>query len=211
MGPGTARPTAAADSVIGALACCDDPALALALLRALAGGHPIPDRRLATIAGREQAQVTAALGRWPNVDRDEQGRVIAFSGLSLRPTAHRFEVSRRDLFTWCAWDTLFLPALLGQPAHVRSQCPVTGAQVRLMVEPERIHDGHPEALLVSFPPAAAVSTENITGSFCCHVRFLAGPEAAKRWLRDRPETTTLTLEEAFELGRRVTRPLLAGP
>ena len=138
------------------------------------------------------------------------GRVIAFSGLSLRPTAHRFELAERELFTWCAWDTLFLPALLDQPARVRSQCPVTSAEVRLTVEPERICDSHPETLLVSFPPAAGVSTANITGSFCCHVHFLAGPDAAERWLRARPGTSALTLDQAFELGRHVTRPLLAG-
>ena len=201
--------TTIADSVTGALACCDDPPLALALLRALAAGDPITDRQLAAITSRDQAQVIAALAGWPNVQRDEQGRVIAFSGLSLRPTAHRFALGGRELFTWCAWDTLFLPALLDQPASVRSRCPVTGADVLLDVEPERIRDRHPDSLLVSFPPAAAVSTADVTGSFCCHVRFLARPHAADDWLRDRPGTTALTLDEAFELGRHVTRPLLA--
>jgi alkylmercury lyase len=208
MSPG-AHLTTIADSVIGALPCCDDPPLALALLRALAGGDPVRDSELAAATGRDQAQVTAARARWPNVRHDEQGRVIAFSGLSLRPTAHRFELGERELFTWCAWDTLFLPALLDQPASVRSRCPVTGADVRLTVEPERIRDHHPETLLLSFPPATAVSTTDVTGSFCCHVHFLAGPDAAEDWLRDRPGTTALTLDEAFALGRQVTRPLLA--
>jgi alkylmercury lyase len=208
MSPG-AHLTTIADSVIGALPCCDDPPLALALLRALAGGHPVSDSELAAATGRDQAHVTAARGRWPNVRHDEQGRVIAFSGLSLQPTAHRFELGERELFTWCAWDTLFLPALLDEPASVRSRCPVTGASVRLTVEPERIRDHHPETLLVSFPPATAVSTADVTGSFCCHVHFLAGPDAADDWLRDRPGTSAPTLDEAFELGRQVTRPLLA--
>jgi alkylmercury lyase len=201
--------TTIGDSVGSALSCCDDPPLALALLRALADGEPIPDSRLAATTGRNQAQVTAGLARWPNVHRDQQGRVIAFSGLSLRPTAHRFELGERELFTWCAWDTLFLPALLNQPAVVRSRCPVTGAEVRLTVEPERIREHHPEILHVSFPPAGAVSTTDITGSFCCHVHFLAGPDAANEWLRDHPATTAVTLDEAFQLGRHVAQPLLA--
>jgi alkylmercury lyase len=210
MSPSSAHLTTIADSVIRALPCCDDSPLALALLRALAGGEPVPDSQLAAITRRDQVQVTAALTRWPNVKRDERGRVIAFSGLSLRPTAHRFELAERELFTWCAWDTLFLPALLDRPARVRSRCPVTGAEVRLTVEPERIRDRHPEAVLVSFPPGTAVSTADITGSFCCHVHFLAGTDAAERWLHSHPGTSALTLDEAFELGRHVTRPLLAG-
>ena len=131
-----ARLTTIAASVIRALPCCDDPPIALALLRALAAGHPVPDTELAAATGRDQAQVTTGLARWPNIHRDERGRVIAFSGLSLRPTAHRFEVGECELFTWCAWDTLFLPALLDQPAVARSRCPATGAGVRLTVEPE---------------------------------------------------------------------------
>lgn len=208
MSPG-AHLTTIADSVIGALPCCDDPPLALALLHALASGDPVPDSELAAATGRDQAQVTAALAHWPNVQRDEQGRVIAFSGLSLRPTAHRFKLGERELFGLCAWDTLFLPALLDRRAVVRSRCPATGAEVRLTVDPDRIRDHHPATLLVSFPPAIAVSTADIAGSFCCHVHFLAHPDAADDWLRDHPGTIALTLDEAFELGRHVTRPLRA--
>lgn len=91
MSPGV-HLTTVADSVIGTLPCCDDPPLALALLHALAGGEAISDSRLATITDRDEAQVTDALARWPNVQRDEQGRVIAFGGLSLHPTAHRFKL-----------------------------------------------------------------------------------------------------------------------
>ena len=35
-----------------------------------------------------------------------------FSGLTLTSTTHSFEVRGQQLHTWCAWDTLFLPALL---------------------------------------------------------------------------------------------------
>ena len=110
-----AQLTTIADSVIGALAWCDDPPLALALLRALTDGDPVPDSHLAAAADRDQAQVTAALAGWPNVHRDEQGRVIAFSGLSLTPTAHRFNLAELELFTWCAWDTRFCPPCSTRP------------------------------------------------------------------------------------------------
>lgn len=72
--------------------------------------------------------------------RDHDGAVVAFSGLSLRPTKHRLAVAGRQLFTWCAWDTLFLPELLDQPAEVGSTCPVTGAPVRLRVDDGGIID-----------------------------------------------------------------------
>jgi alkylmercury lyase len=164
-----------ADSLAGTFPARDDAPLAHALLRELAKGRPVAP-------AADDARLAGALARWPNVERDEHGRVVACSGLSLTPTAHRFTVGGRQLFTWCAWDTLFVPALLGQPAHVESSCPVTGHTVLLTAEPSGFRDVQPDDVWVSFPPAATTSTTDITGTFCCHVHFLAGPSAADEWM-----------------------------
>ena len=71
-----------------------------------------------------------------------------------------------------------------------------------------MHERAPDSLRVSFPPRGAASTADITGSFCCHVHFLAGPSAGERWRADHQAAMVLTLDEAFELGRLATRALL---
>jgi alkylmercury lyase len=196
-----------ADGLAGTFSSCEDAPLALALLRELAKGEPVgaPALRNAGVGGGDE--LPAALSRWPNVHVDEHGRVVAFGGLSLARTAHGFAVGGRQLYTWCAWDTLFLPALLGQPARVESSCPETGSDVRLVVDRSGVQQAEPEALWVSFPAPAATSTTDITGSFCCHVHFLAGRSAAVRWLSGHAGATVLTLRDAFELGRMATRCL----
>jgi alkylmercury lyase len=200
--------SALADSVIGALGGCDDAPLASALLLGLVRAEPIADGELAADSGRDEAHVSATLAEWPTVQRDEQGRVIAFSGLTLSRTTHRFEVDGHELYTWCAWDTLFLPALLDRPARVQSRCPVTGVEVRLTVTPDGVTAADPEPLAVSLPRPDTTTSEDIAGSFCCHVHFLAGPEAGKRWLVEHQGANVLTLDEAFELGRHATRACL---
>ena len=95
--------------------------------------------------------MTQTLARWPNVRRDEQGRVEAFGGLSLRPTEHHFDVEGRRLYTWCAWDTLFLPALLDEQALLESNCPLTDVRASLTVAPELVLASQPEEVWVSFP------------------------------------------------------------
>jgi len=80
------------------------------------------------------------------VQHDEHGRVIAFGGRSITATPHRFAVGDRELYTWCAWDTLFLPALRGQQARVRSTCPVTATEIRLTVAATGVRDSVPEDL-----------------------------------------------------------------
>jgi alkylmercury lyase len=185
--------------------CCDDAPLARDLLRMLGRGAGVPPERLAAFAGREEAEVRSALRRWPNVHLDEQDQVIAFGGLSLRPTTHRLDVGGRRLYTWCAWDTLFLPAVLGRQARVGSTCPVTRADVALTAAPDGVTDPEPDDLWVSFPSPARTATEDITGSFCCHVHFLAGEPAAERWRAGHDGGLTLTLEDAYELGRLATQ------
>jgi alkylmercury lyase len=184
----------------------DDAPLARALLRELARGEPVSDAALAAAADRAEYDVTQTLARWPNLRRDEHGRVEAFGGLSLRPTEHRFEVRGQRLYTWCAWDTLFLPALLDTHAVVESQCPVTNVRVSLTVAPERVLASRPEDVWVSFPPPARTSTANIIESFCCHVHFLAGQEVATGWVNAR-DGLALDLDDAFELGRLATRAM----
>jgi alkylmercury lyase len=103
---------ALAGMLAGTFPGTDDAPLARALLRELTRGEPVSDAALAASSARAEREVTQTLARWPNVHRDDHGRVDAFGGLSLQPTQHRFEVGGRHLYTWCAWDTLFLPGLL---------------------------------------------------------------------------------------------------
>jgi alkylmercury lyase len=196
------------DSLASTFPCCDDAPLALALLDELANGDPVSVARLARATGRGEADLTAALHRWPNVEHDRSGRVVAFAGLSLTPTEHRFEVAGRLLYTWCAWDTLFLPALLGRDARVGSTCAVTRTEVRLSVGPDGVQAADPPSLQVSFPAPASTDTSDIIASFCCHVHFLTGRDAADRWLADNPDGLTLNLEGAVELGRLATQQLV---
>ena len=188
---------ALAESLAGTFPACDDAPLARSLLRELAKGRPVS---ISTVDQRA-ADIVA---RWPNVEFDSEGRVVALSGLSLTPTAHRFTVGDRRLYTWCAWDTLFLPAILGQHASVRSRCPITGTDVRLTVAPNGIVDVDQPAPRVSFPPPTTTATADITGTFCCHVHFLAGAAAADQWLIRHPGGAVLELDDAYELGRVAT-------
>ena len=203
--PDTSSLYALAETLAGTFPGSADAPLARALQRELTQGRPVPAAALAASTGRDESDVTATLARWPNVRRDRQRRVEAFGGLSLRPTKHRFDVGGRRLYTWCAWDTLFLPALLDQQARVKSTCPMTGTEVRLTVAPDRVLATHPQDVWVSFPAPAQTSTDDIVESFCCHVHFLAGEDTADRWARARPGTFALGLADAFELGRLATR------
>ena len=126
--------------------------LAIALLCRLAEGDPLDvsvPTGLAAELGTDEQSAEALISR--NAEFDERGKIIGFAGLSLRADhPHRFVVDGRGFTTWCAWDTLFLPALLQSSAAVESPDPETGQIIHLQVSPERITSALPEGAVVWF-------------------------------------------------------------
>jgi len=78
----------------------------------LSEGKPVEVSAIAQASGLEPDLLRSELRAQPGTDWDENGRLVGF-GLTLRETPHRFVVSGRTLFTWCAIDTLIFPVLMG--------------------------------------------------------------------------------------------------
>ncbi len=70
-------------------------------------------------------------------ERDSDDNIVGLMGLSLNSQwAHRFKVNGQTLRTWCAWDTLFLPAMVDSSVVIESEAPVSGTTVRLELRPK---------------------------------------------------------------------------
>lgn len=179
------------------------------LLRLVALGEPVTVADIAAACGRPIEEVQAALTQMPDTELDDAGRVVGW-GVTQRPTPHRFSVDGRQLFTWCALDTLMFPALLGQAATVSSPCHATGQLVQLEVgvEPDRVTSVSPEGAVVSIVTPG--ETASIRGAFCNQVHFFASADAAGPWLADHPEASVLPVAEAFEVGRPLVALMRAG-
>lgn len=179
-----------------------DQRTALILLRLLARGAPVAPAQLSEAVDLPVADVENTLEGWPEAFRDDSGQVIAFMGLSLAELGeHRLHLDGRILAAWCAWDTLFLPGLLGEPARVSSRCPTTGTQISLNVTAAGPTDPSPPTVVLSFLEPASKFDTNVIGSFCHHVHFFASPDAATTWTDSHPGTFQLTLEDAWQLAR----------
>ena len=180
----------------------DDDAqrISLALYRALAEGHPVDLAELAVQPGLPDADtIRAVVDDWPAVYRDDDGRVVGFWGLALGGTSHRIEVRGVRLTTWCAWDTLFLPEILGAEVRVESPCPVTGLTVQMVVGPAGIESVDPKSPALSFLDPTGKVGDGVISAFCHHIHFFADRAAGETWRADRPDALLLTLDEAWEL------------
>ena len=183
----------------------EEQTVAVSLYRLLAGGHPVGAPSLAERAGVPVARVRPLLERWPGVHLDESGEVIGFWGLALGEMPHRLEVDGRRLYTWCAWDALFVPPILGRPARVDSKCPITGERVTLQVGAEGATEISPDGAVLSFLRPDAPFGHDIVLRFCHFVHFFASERAARTWTAEHENTFVMSIEDGFEVGRLTNR------
>lgn len=188
----------------------DEMRLLIRVLRHVAEGHPASPRHVEQIAKSIAMPLDAATSFLSQLsERDEQGNIVGIFGLSQRKHPHQFQVNDQTLWTWCAWDALFLPAMLGQTAAVESVCPVTRAGICVRISPEKVEEVHPPGSVVTIavPDAAGTpleSAETIRKTFCCFVHFFASQETAVPWISaQNHDLRILSVDQAHQLGQIV--------
>jgi alkylmercury lyase len=181
----------------------EEQRVSVSLYRLLAEGQPVSVPHLSERLRLDEDSVRRLPQAWPSVYFDKAGRIIGYWGLSLPEMDHRFEVEGRQLYTWCAWDSLWIPAILGKPAAVTSRCPESGQRISLTVSPKGVQKVAPAGAIMSFlRPEAGRWREDAIAHFCHFVHFFASPEDGERWIARTRGTFLLSLKEAYELGRR---------
>lgn len=182
------------------------PGLYRVLLRLLARGEPVAITELAAAAGQFTEGVQRAVAAWRDTEYDEQGRFIGW-GLTLRPTPHHFTVDGKQLYTWCALDTLFFPAVIGRLARIESPCGSTGLPIRLTVDPEAgVTALDPGTAVVSLVTPEQVSS--VRAAFCNPGRFFVTLDAARDWQTKHAGMEVLPVADAYEAGRPLSAMLL---
>jgi alkylmercury lyase len=184
--------------------------LGLEIYRQLAHGAPVPRASIAEALVVPRDTVDELLKR-PNLRcltyTDTAGRIIGFGGLAVQEMPHLFKVDGRTLYTWCAWDSLFIPVILGVEAEVESPAPGSTARVRLRVAPDEVKHVEPRSAVMSFllPSAQTFQADVLKAmaSFCHYIFFFPDPEIAAAWTSSHPDTGVISVPDAFELGRQM--------
>lgn len=120
------------------------------MIRAIAAEGAVAAERFAELMGldastsKELFEGLSAVG----MQTDESGRIVG-AALTTRETPHKVLVAGRELFAWCALDTLFIPGLLGEAADIESTCASSGEPIRLTVSGQRIEACEPSSTWLS--------------------------------------------------------------
>lgn len=181
----------------------DKSRLLRAAVRLLATAEPIPPAQLAAAAGVAETDLQQGTAG-DDIEYDDHGRVIGW-GLTNNPTPHKFTVDGKQLYTWCAPDTLIFPAVIGRSAVIESPCPTTGTIIRLTVDPVAgISNLQPATAVVSIVDPNNVDPQSVRDTLCNPQHFFATADAARDWQSRYPGMRVLPVAEAYTL---IMRPL----
>ena len=179
--------------------------LSVTLYRLLGRGAPVTRAQLALACGFTQERVEQLMAEFmpTTVALGESGAVIAFGGLSIVPTAHRFVTEDAELYTWCVFDALFLPEILGKTAILVTHCLTSGVELTVALAPGELRAPSSSASVMSIvTPDYKACCDDLRKAFCDRVNLFRDEQAFKTWSQDRRDVGHVPLQEAQLFARQ---------
>ncbi|MCH7783646.1 hypothetical protein IID62_11335, partial [candidate division KSB1 bacterium] len=184
----------------------DEQLISAHIYRLFAEGKPVSHKQVADSTNLPFEKIEDIINNWIGVYHNDNNEIIGYWGIALRDMPHKFEVDGRTLYTWCAWDSLFIPELMQKTAHVESPDPITKEIIKFTVSPDGIIDLFPSESVMSYvKPEYTVWDENVINSFCHFVLFFASQKSGEEWTSTRENTALMSMDDAFELAKRKNR------
>ena len=179
----------------------DSRRTAVQLYRLLGQGDLVSRDTLAKAAGVTLERVNEILEGWTGVYYEGE-KIVGFWGLTPKPfSKHLLKYDGRTEYAWCAWDTLFLPEILGKSIAIESTDPETDQIVRLTVSPEGVLNVSPEGAVMSILEPKDDMIEDVVANFCHFVFFFPSIAVGQRWVDKHPGTSLMSIEDAYLLGK----------
>jgi len=181
----------------------DEQMLARTIYQQLALGEPLSLERLEKMSGKTTPSIKKLLESWGSTFYNDDGEITGFWGITVGETPHRIQMNGRDSYTWCAWDTLFIPELVGATAEITSRCTTSDKAIHLTVTPQGVDSSQADVWLSFLLPDEKATAENVTTCFCHFVHFFSSKTAGETWTAQNEDTFLLTLDDAFEIGKKI--------
>jgi alkylmercury lyase len=179
--------------------------LSIAVYRLLARGKAVQVADLARATNLTAPQIEQLITLIPAsaYDRAPDQSFVSFIGLSINPTGHQFKIGAQTLYTWCVFDALFLPAILGQPAILATECPATGQRIKITINPDGVESASPPQPVMSIiVPDTDACCSDLRGAFCSQINFFADRAAFSSRNKRSDTDDCICLDDAFALAIR---------
>jgi len=202
------------EAIEGAMPVLDetDRQIAAAIHLLMSLGKPVEPAAIGEAVGIDVDYVEAKLASWPGVYRDKGGRVTGFWGHAIArlDPEYRLSADGQTTYAWCALDTLFIPGIIGKTVRVEASDPISGQPISMLVDRDGAREVSPAGALMSIVVPSGPFGYDVIESFCHRVLFFVSEETGAKWIAEHPNTTLLSVADAFEVGRALTTRVTPG-
>jgi alkylmercury lyase len=143
------------------------------------------------------ATVLAELVQSGRAEVDSAGELVGIHGLTLRSSRHHFVHRGRAHRTWCAFDSVGIPAALSLDATAHTDCPTCGRSLTIEVRGGEASDD----VLVLWLPTPDIRS-NLISDFCASADIYCSEEHLRQRITlDRASGRIVDLARAMAFGR----------
>ncbi len=169
----------------------------------LAEGRPISTTQFSKIIGKDII-TTEEILKGGRTDRDKQGRVVELYGITLITTPHRIMVDDVALFSCCAMVSQMVPLLLRKNATIESLDPVDNRIIKTRISESKIASVEPMEAVASFVVTNQEDVfEDISSSFCSHVRFFTNIKNAEEFINMDSRRYMISIDTLFHIAQQL--------
>lgn len=166
------------------------------------GRAPTPEE-LGSAAGLDAQRTGVALEAMLEKESlmvTDDGRIDGIAGVTARPTRHQLTVEGRTVHTWCAFDSVGIPAALEATATARTTCGECGREIEVHVTDGAIEPG---GLWGFLPTLSDDGGFRLISTFCSRANLFCDGDHLERWYEaaGRPDGEAYTIDELADIGR----------
>jgi alkylmercury lyase len=175
----------------------------------LALGKSVPIETIANELQIPIQDIQVHLKQMAYVEYNAIGEISAYRGVTLNQTKHCVFHNNVKIFTWCAFDTLFLADLLVEPVSISSNCPACGKTIACKVTDRNLTSSKDSDIVMSFIiPDKVDYCEDLQNAFCCKVHFFCNLQCGSEWINLSPEIDFFDLEKSLVIAQERNRQFL---
>ena len=175
--------------------------LSLAIYRNLGRGMPVSQEKLSASTTLSTGEIDVILKKWPGVFY-EGGSIVGYWGLAIGEMPHQIQFEDRKLYGWCAWDTLFIPQILGEAATIFSRDQESKEQIVIRLDQNGdLIEAESEIMVSMLIPDEERMMEDLVSSFCHYIHFYKKEKNGIQWIDQHEKTFLISLDQAIELSQ----------